>query len=110
MRRLTVLPCALPCVSLCVSASFCGREAIREANIKWAMIEMLKSPPAGFEEPIRIHFQKKKQYILDTVAGWLAEARRRKRGKDTAAHPKRLALLITQLRRELDKLPVDSAL
>lgn len=86
---------------------FCGREVIREANIKWAMIEMLRSPPQGFEEPVRIHFQKKRQHILDTVAGWQAEARRRKRSKDTAGHPARLAALAKTLRKELDKLPAD---
>jgi baculoviral IAP repeat-containing protein 6 len=33
---------------------------LKEATMKFAMLEMLKKPPAGFEDVVRLHFRTNK--------------------------------------------------
>ena len=52
-----------------------GYERLRIATIDFAMVDMMKHPPKGFEEIIKVHFQLKREYILGVVNGWLEEAK-----------------------------------
>jgi len=54
-----------------------GNKRSNEYNLKrmketmrWAMLEMIKNPPKGFEEVIKIHFQYKKEEILKQLDEW----------------------------------------
>ncbi len=40
---------------------------VKYCNVKFAIIENIKSPPKGFEKIIRINYYLKKQMILDEV-------------------------------------------
>lgn len=46
---------------------------VKLANIRYAMIEMIKKPPKGFEEVVRKHFLLKKEEILEQCQKWLKE-------------------------------------
>lgn len=46
---------------------------VKLANIRYAMIEMIKRPPRGFEEVVRKHFLLKKEEILAQCYKWLYE-------------------------------------
>ena len=46
---------------------------VKLANIRYAMIEMIKNPPKGFEEVVRKHFLLKKEEILEQCQKWLKE-------------------------------------
>ena len=47
-----------------------GYQPVREGTIKYAMLEMLKHPPHGFEDAIREHFLLKGSYIQRQIQGW----------------------------------------
>ena len=47
---------------------------VRVSNIKYAMIEMIKNPPRGFEEIISKSFYLKKEMILKEVKSWIPRA------------------------------------
>ena len=51
-----------------------GWEPLRVATVRFAMIDMIKNPPAGFEDVVLLHFLHKRRSILDTMARWQAEA------------------------------------
>lgn len=72
-------------------------QVIREATIKWAMIDQLQKPPAEFAAVIKPHFKLRGPYILKQVAGWIDEA-------TDSSHKSRLQTLKTQLEAELKKL------
>jgi baculoviral IAP repeat-containing protein 6 len=40
-------------------------------TIRWAMINIIKNPPLGYEEIIKKHFELKKDYIINQVDNWL---------------------------------------
>lgn len=40
----------------------------------WAIWQMLKSPPQGFEEVVRAHFRLRKAPVLATCEAWASEA------------------------------------
>ncbi len=44
---------------------------VRYCNIKFAMIDAIKNPPAGFEKVIRRNFYLKKNEILKEVKEWV---------------------------------------
>ena len=44
---------------------------VRYCNIKFAMIDAIRNPPAGFETVIRRHFYLKKDEILEEVRKWI---------------------------------------
>lgn len=48
---------------------------VRYGSVKYAMTEILKSPPAGFEDVVRHHFYYKRHAIRDTFERWLKEAK-----------------------------------
>lgn len=73
-------------------------EVIRVATVEFAMLEMLRRPPVGFEEVVRSHFYLKSAFIKQQCDQWLAE------GKSSSAHYARLLKLTKELRELLDKL------
>ena len=42
-------------------------------TITYAMIEVIKSPPKGFESVVQTHFSLKKEEIIQQVAKWSTE-------------------------------------
>jgi len=46
-------------------------QSVQYNTLSWAMVDMLKNPPKGFEEVVLNHFKIKKEYILKTVKDWL---------------------------------------
>jgi ubiquitin-protein ligase len=48
---------------------------VRYNNIRVCMIDMIKNPPKGFEEVIKIHFYLKKEKILKEVDSWIEKAK-----------------------------------
>lgn len=59
-----------------------GYERLRVATVKWAMVDQLKNPPAGFEDAVAAHFKLKRAHVRRVVKGWLKEAR----ASDTVGH------------------------
>ena len=50
---------------------------VRYNNIRVCMIDMIKNPPKGFEEVIKIHFYLKKERILKEVDSWIEKAKKK---------------------------------
>ena len=48
---------------------------VKYANLVWAMREMIRSPPRGFEDVVAGHFRLNKQRIASEVGNWIATAR-----------------------------------
>ena len=48
---------------------------VRYNNIRVCMIDMIKNPPNGFEDVIKIHFYLKKERILKEVDSWIEKAK-----------------------------------
>ena len=46
---------------------------IKFNNLTWAMVDMLKKPPKGFENVINMHFKLKGNKILSEVKKWISE-------------------------------------
>jgi baculoviral IAP repeat-containing protein 6 len=73
-----------------------GLEYLRPSTIEWAMIDMIKNPPPGFEDVIRQHFLLKRHYILGVVDAWIEDAG--KKGLEhISGHKDRMTKLRTQL-------------
>jgi len=49
---------------------------IRFQTLRWAVLEQLESPPAGFEEIVRAHFRIKRELVRKQCGEWLEEADR----------------------------------
>lgn len=47
---------------------------IREHTVRWAMIDIIKNPPKGFEEVIKMHFLLRKNAILFQAQEWMNQA------------------------------------
>jgi hypothetical protein len=72
-------------------------QVIREATIRWAMVDQLSKPPAEFAPVIQAHFKHRGPYILNQIDGWIGEA-------TESGHKGRLQALKGQLEAELAKL------
>lgn len=70
-------------------------ENIKPETIRYAMVDMLRKPPPGFEEIIKTHFTLKKKEILQQMSKWEREQVHKKNS---------LRLAINELKKELDKL------
>jgi hypothetical protein len=46
---------------------------VKLANIQYAMIEIIKKPPKGFERAVRQHFFIKREEILQECEEWLKQ-------------------------------------
>jgi len=44
---------------------------VRYGNVKYAMVQMLKTPPKEFEDVIKIHFFLNKENIIKVCNQWL---------------------------------------
>lgn len=73
---------------------------IREATIKWAMIDQLQHPPAEFAAVIQAHFKMRGEFVLKQIQGWIDEAR----ADHAGLHASRLEQLKGDLATELNKL------
>jgi ubiquitin-protein ligase len=51
-----------------------GYERLRVGTVQWAMLDMLKNPPKGFEAVVQEHFRLKRPHIVETCQQWLKEA------------------------------------
>jgi baculoviral IAP repeat-containing protein 6 len=47
---------------------------LREQTVRWAMLEMIRHPPKGFEEIVATHFRLKKDEIRRQLAHWVGAA------------------------------------
>ncbi|XP_035825485.1 baculoviral IAP repeat-containing protein 6 [Aplysia californica] len=81
---------------------------IRQATVKWAMLEQLKNPSPCFKEIIHTHFWLKRHEILQQCEAWIAEMDSYNSDKRTvrsiAQSTLALKLHYNQLREELSKL------
>jgi len=73
--------------------------AIREACIRYAMLDILRHPPREFAAVTAAHFRLRAPYILRTVDAWVEEA-----AEWNAAHAAALGGLRAELAKELGKL------
>jgi ubiquitin-protein ligase len=46
-------------------------EKLMPSTIEWAMIDMIRNPPPGYEEIIKTHFKYKGCKIIETIDGWI---------------------------------------
>jgi ubiquitin-protein ligase len=56
--------------------SFAYNDERRWQSIKWGVIDMIKNPPKGFEEIVKIHFQEKLKDIKETTEKWKKETKK----------------------------------
>jgi len=56
------------------SHSWTYNKEVRENNIRYAMIDLLRNPPAELEDVIKAHFRLRRQAILTTIKSWIDEA------------------------------------
>jgi ubiquitin-protein ligase len=75
-----------------------GYQPVREGTIQYAMIQMLRSPPKGFEDAIREHFLLKGNYIVRQIRGWINDS---ERFSDTVKHRENLHYLLSEFIMEL---------
>ena len=73
-----------------------GYERLRMHNIQFAMLDMLRSPPEGFEDVVRTHFALRREHILATAQAWLDDATKSKA---------ELTPVVEELRVQLAALP-----
>jgi len=67
-------------------------ENIRESMIEWAMIDMIKNPPAEFADVIKLHFFYQKDKIKTQINKWI----------DETSNNSKLLKLLSKLNSELD--------
>ena len=70
---------------------------IRAKTVQWAMLAMLKKPPAGFEYVVRTHFATHRDAILAMVEGWLCD------GYTISPHKEELSKSLGELQQLLAK-------
>lgn len=90
-------PAAAPACDTCCCCCCRVLQVIREATVRWAMIDQLQKPPAEFADVIKTHFKLRRPYILKQLDTWIEQA-------GDAAHKGRLQTLKGQLQTELNKL------
>uniref|UniRef100_A0A0R3QJP8 UBIQUITIN_CONJUGAT_2 domain-containing protein n=1 Tax=Brugia timori TaxID=42155 RepID=A0A0R3QJP8_9BILA len=62
---------------------------IRQAVVKWAMLEMMRHPPPAFADIVKKHFWLKRKEILSQVSKWIAEMEqlvKQQRGSGRSTH------------------------
>uniref|UniRef100_A0A158Q7N3 UBIQUITIN_CONJUGAT_2 domain-containing protein n=1 Tax=Elaeophora elaphi TaxID=1147741 RepID=A0A158Q7N3_9BILA len=62
---------------------------IRQAVVKWAMLEMIRHPPPAFADIVKKHFWLKRKEILSQVSKWIAEMEqtvKQQRGSGRSIH------------------------
>ncbi|CAF2055249.1 unnamed protein product [Rotaria magnacalcarata] len=63
---------------------------IRQATVRWAMLEQLRNPPACFADIVRRHFFLKRNEIIDQCDSWIREL------QDISTTEKRISSSISQ--------------
>jgi hypothetical protein len=48
---------------------------VKYANLRWAMSDMIKRPPLGFESVVRKHFKLAKEEIMREISTWVNQAK-----------------------------------
>jgi len=57
------------------SESFAYNDNIRMNTMKWAILDMIKNPPSGFEDIVKEHFKFKINDIKETTNKWTQESK-----------------------------------
>ncbi|CAF1018140.1 unnamed protein product [Rotaria sordida] len=63
---------------------------IRQATVRWAMLEQLRNPPGCFTDIIRRHFFLKRNEVIDQCESWIREL------QETSSTEKRISSSISQ--------------
>jgi len=72
-------------------------ETIREATVRYAMIQQLKQPPAELKDAIHTHFRLRRAAVVEQVRGWASEA------ANSARHSEAMRSLSRDLEAALQK-------
>uniref|UniRef100_A0A8B9GLS2 Dual E2 ubiquitin-conjugating enzyme/E3 ubiquitin-protein ligase BIRC6 n=1 Tax=Amazona collaria TaxID=241587 RepID=A0A8B9GLS2_9PSIT len=82
---------------------------IRQATVKWAMLEQIRNPSPCFKEVIHKHFYLKRVEIMAQCEEWIADIQQyssdKRVGRTMSHHAAALKRHTAQLREELLKLP-----
>lgn len=81
-----------------------GWEMLRLHTLQWAVMDMLRQPPAGFEEVVRQHFRCQASHVVATVQDWLAHARQ----SPTGDYASKMTAVAEQVLTELKNLEYPS--
>ncbi|KAG5448100.1 hypothetical protein CSKR_111612, partial [Clonorchis sinensis] len=79
---------------------------IRAATLRWAMLDQLCNPPAGFEEVVYNHFKLKRETILVQLERWVAECTQGT-SSTSKEHQKRMADCLAALKQQFSRLDAD---
>uniref|UniRef100_A0A4W4FMC3 UBC core domain-containing protein n=1 Tax=Electrophorus electricus TaxID=8005 RepID=A0A4W4FMC3_ELEEL len=87
---------------------------IRQATVKWAMLEQIRNPSACFKEVIHKHFYLKRAEIMAQCEDWISDIQQyssdKRVGRTMSHHAAALKRHTAQLREELLKLPCPEGL
>ncbi|XP_048340127.1 baculoviral IAP repeat-containing protein 6 isoform X2 [Sphaerodactylus townsendi] len=87
---------------------------IRQATVKWAMLEQIRNPSPCFKEVIHKHFYLKRVEIMAQCEEWIADIQQyssdKRVGRTMSHHAAALKRHTAQLREELQKLPCPKGL
>ncbi|KAI4812532.1 hypothetical protein KUCAC02_023913 [Chaenocephalus aceratus] len=87
---------------------------IRQASVKWAMLEQMRNPSPCFKEVIHKHFYLKRVEIMSQCEEWIADIQQyssdKRVGRTMSHHAAALKRHTAQLREELLKLPCPDGL
>ncbi|XP_031958436.1 baculoviral IAP repeat-containing protein 6 isoform X5 [Corvus moneduloides] len=87
---------------------------IRQATVKWAMLEQMRNPSPCFKEVIHKHFYLKRVEIMAQCEEWIADIQQyssdKRVGRTMSHHAAALKRHTAQLREELLKLPCPEGL
>uniref|UniRef100_A0AAX7TAX9 Dual E2 ubiquitin-conjugating enzyme/E3 ubiquitin-protein ligase BIRC6 n=1 Tax=Astatotilapia calliptera TaxID=8154 RepID=A0AAX7TAX9_ASTCA len=87
---------------------------IRQATVKWAMLEQMRNPSPCFKEVIHKHFYLKRTEIMSQCEEWIADIQQyssdKRVGRTMSHHAAALKRHTAQLREELLKLPCPDGL
>jgi membrane protein involved in colicin uptake len=75
-------------------------ERVRFGTAKWAILEQMKSPPAGFEEVLKAHFLTKRHVIVQTIQSWIE--------KGTQKSKTDLGPVLKQINAQFQKMTADA--
>ncbi|XP_078085695.1 dual E2 ubiquitin-conjugating enzyme/E3 ubiquitin-protein ligase BIRC6 isoform X6 [Mustelus asterias] len=87
---------------------------IRQATVKWAMLEQIRNPSPCFKEVIHKHFYLKRAEVMAQCEEWIADIQQyssdKRVGRTMSHHAAALKRHTAQLREELMKLPCPEGL
>jgi hypothetical protein len=81
-------------------------QVVREATVKWAMLDQLQHPPPEFASVVHAHFRLRAATLREQLGRWVAEARVPPPGcgPPDSGHATRLEALRVALEGELAKI------